>query len=327
MIVTQLKVPLLFLIFNRPDTTQRVFDEIRKAQPAQLFVAADGPRKDRPDDYELCNKTREIIQQVDWDCKVFTRFQDSNIGCKYAVSSAINWFFSNVEEGIILEDDCVPHLTFYRFCDELLERYRDDERVVVISGNNFQRQNTCVDASYYFSIYNQCWGWATWRRAWQYYDWELSQWPNLRNTGWLKDLFGNPAVANYWKSMFDMVQTGRIDTWDFQWTYSCWIQGGMTVLPSVNLVTNIGHDDRATHSQAPDSDLANLPALAMEFPLRHPLTMIRNYAADRSDSRHVFGVRPYWSQQVRSLLRFGYRQLPERIQQLVNPLRAKIRNR
>ena len=135
---TLFKVPVLFLIFNRPDTTQQVFDEIRKARPEQLYVAADGPRKDQSADYELCKKTRDIIQQVDWDCKVFTCFRDENLGCKRSVSSAIDWFFSHVEEGIILEDDCVPDQSFFPFCQELLEKYRDDTRIMMISGNNFQ---------------------------------------------------------------------------------------------------------------------------------------------------------------------------------------------
>jgi hypothetical protein len=262
---------------------------------------------------------------VDWPCQVKTLLRVKNLGCGQAVAEAITWFFEQESEGIILEDDCLPHPTFFRFCGELLERYCDDERVVVISGNNYQKRNRCIDTSYYFSIYNQCCGWGTWRRAWQYSDWDLNQWTDLRTTSWLKDLFGDPVVAQFWKRMFDMVHTGRDDIWDFRWNYSCWVQNGLTVLPSANLVTNIGYDDRATHSQSPEDALANLPALAMEFPLRHPPAMIRDFLADRYDSRHVFGIRPFWSRQARSLLRFGYRLLPEQIQQFINPLRAKIR--
>jgi len=203
MMVTSLKVPVLFLIFNRSDTTQLVFNEIRKAQPAQLFIAADGPRKDRPEDIENCRKVREIIRQVDWDCSVSTLFRDENLGCKRGVSSAIDWFFSHVDEGIILEDDCVPDPSFFPFCQELLERYRDDERIMVISGDNLQFGRRKSQYSYYFSRCFHLWGWATWKRAWDNYDIKMELWPKIKETGRLKDILHDPNAEKYWEIIFN----------------------------------------------------------------------------------------------------------------------------
>lgn len=314
--------PILFLIFNRPDLTRRVFARIREARPPRLFIAADGPRQYQPGEYELCEQARKFAKEVDWPCEVSTLFREKNLGCGKAVSEAITWFFEQEQEGIILEDDCLPHPAFFRFCNELLERYRDDERVAAISGDNFQKKTGTVDQSYYFSIYFKSWGWATWRRAWQHYDWGLSQWPRLRNTAWLRGLFNDPAAVRYWQRIFDMVHAGQIDTWDFQWTYSCWIQSGLTVLPSVNLVTNIGFNDRGTHTWDQKNAMADLPATPMEFPLWHPLHLIRDFAADRYDTRHVFGVKPIWIEQILAFLRSGFHLLPVNIQKIIDRLRA-----
>ena len=271
--------PVLFLIFNRPDTTQQVFDEIRKAQPAQLFVAADGPRKDRPTDYEQCKKTREIIHQVDWDCKVFTRFQDENLGCKIGVSSAIDWFFSNVEEGIILEDDCVPDQSFFPFCQELLEKYRDDERIMMISGDNFQFGKRRTNCSYYFSKYFHIWGWATWRRAWKHYDIDMKSWPEIKDGGWLKDILRDKNAEKFWEKIFENMYRGKINTWDYQWVFSCWIQNGLAILPNDNLVTNIGFDGDATHTKGKNMQ-ADIPVHSLEFPIKNPEFVIIDADAD-----------------------------------------------
>lgn len=284
--------PILFLIFNRPDLTKRVFERIREARPGQLFIAADGPRADRPGEADFCVQTRSVVETIDWDCEVHRLFCDHNLGCKMAVSSAITWFFAHVEEGIILEDDCLPHPSFFRFCRELLERYRDNERVVAISGNNFQPANKNSRYSYYFSIYNHIWGWASWRRAWQHYDGDLKRWPQLREEQWLSKLFRRPEAVRYWSAIFDQVYEKRIDSWGYPWTYSCWIQNGLTVLPSVNLVTNLGFDERATHTKHKDAQSANLPVQAMPFPLIYPPKVVRNFQADENTSRYIFGIRP-----------------------------------
>jgi hypothetical protein len=276
-----LSTPVLFLIFNRPDTTQQVFNEIRKTQPAQLFVAADGPSKA---DYELCKKTRDIIQQVDWDCKVSTLFRDKNLGCKYAVSSAIDWFFSNVDEGIILEDDCVPDQSFFPFCQELLEKYRDDKRIMMISGANFQFDRKKTENSYYFSRYFHIWGWATWKRAWKLYDRDLKAWPEIREKGYLNNILSQKRLVRYWETIFNAVSNGSINTWDYQWVFSCWIQGGLSIIPNINMISNIGFDQRSTHTKGKDIR-ANMQTEKIVFPLRHPKYIIRNVEADRFTER------------------------------------------
>jgi hypothetical protein len=276
--------PILFIIFNRPDLTEQVFESIRQAQPRQLFIAADGPRPNVSTDVSLCALTRQIADRVDWECDVHTLFRDVNLGCKRGVSSAITWFFEHVEAGIILEDDCVPHPSFFRFCAELLDYYRDDERVMLISGNNFQQGQQRTPYSYYFSRYHHIWGWATWRRAWQCYDGGLKYWPDLRDTPWLLDIHGSEVAAAYWKGIFDKAYAGEVDTWDFPWLYSCWAQNSLAILPEINLVSNIGFDERATHTKSASHKVTNLPAVAMQFPLRHPPFVIRNFVADRFSS-------------------------------------------
>jgi len=281
----EFRTPVLFLIFNRPDTTQQVFNEIRKAKPKDLFVAADGPREGNPLDKHLCQEARTIINQVDWDCNVHTLFREKNLGCKLAVSSAIDWFFSEVKEGIILEDDCVPDQSFFRFCQELLEYYRDDERIMMISGDNFQFGKKRTEYSYYFSRYTHIWGWATWKRAWKYYDREMKLWPEIKKGRWLFDLLSDKAAVKYWEKIFDETFHGRINTWDYQWLFSCWIQNGLTILPNVNLISNIGFDQNATHT-IEMCNLSKVPTFPIKFPLAHPRFVIRDNIAD-SDSQNV----------------------------------------
>jgi hypothetical protein len=181
----QIKTPVAFLVFNCPDTTIRVFEEIRCARPPKLLVVADGPRADRPGEADKCQAVRAVIETVDWPCEVLKNYSDVNLGCKIRVSSGLDWVFEQVEEAIILEGDCLPHPTFFRFCEELLETYRDDERIGMISGDNFQFGRKRGDASYYFSRYNHIWGWASWRRAWQHYDRNMAIWPKFRDDHWL----------------------------------------------------------------------------------------------------------------------------------------------
>ena len=186
--------PILFLIFNRPDTTFKVFEEIRKIKPAKLYIAADGPRPNVIGEEEKCTASRNIIKQVDWDCDVKTLFREKNLGCKIAVSSAISWFFENVEEGIILEDDTFPTQSFFWFCQELLDFYRNDSRIMHISGNNFQLGKIRGEGSYYFSKYNHIWGWATWKRAWRFYDVSLNTFPIFVQRKVIKNIFRRVKV-------------------------------------------------------------------------------------------------------------------------------------
>ena len=195
----QLQTPVVLLIFNRPDTTERVFETIRQAKPPKLLVVADGPRADKPGEAEKCAAVRAILDRVDWDCQVIQNYADTNLGCRERVSSGLNWVFETVEEAIILEDDCLPHPTFFRFCEELLERYRHDDRIMTISGNNLQFGRPHTEDGYYFSRYTHIWGWASWRRAWRFYDLEMKAWPELRNTNWLAEKMKSERSANYWR--------------------------------------------------------------------------------------------------------------------------------
>lgn len=288
----QVNTAVLFLVFNRPQTTQLVFEAIKRVKPPRLYVAADGPRHDRPGEVERCETVRRIATNVDWPCEVKALYQETNLGCKMAVSSAINWFFLHEEAGIILEDDCVPHVDFFRFCEELLHRYAHDARVAVITGNNFQNGRQRGNASYYFSKYNHCWGWATWRRAWKCYQGDIPFWPEWRLSDAWRQLTPDIIERLYWNKIFERVRAGRIDSWAYPWTASVWFNGGLTATPNVNLVSNIGFGSDATHTTSEDSPLAGMPTYELGD-LTHPDTVMRDVEADRYVFDHVFGGRNY----------------------------------
>jgi hypothetical protein len=284
-----MRAPVALLIFKRPDCTERVFEAIRQAKPPKLFVVADGPRPSHPDDLEKCAATRAIIDRVDWDCEVFKNFADHNLGCGFRPATGISWVFDHVEEAIILEDDCIPHPDFFRFCDELLERYRDDERVMHISGNNFWSHKYCRDESYLFSRYTLSWGWATWRRAWQHYDFEMKLWSEIdqeKQKNLLKDILGDQHTANSWIKIFQNITDTNLDCWDYQWILTSWLQGGLSILPHVNLVSNVGFGPEATHTFTVDNFSEeffqlSVPIESMAFPLQHPRWVIRDSEIDR----------------------------------------------
>lgn len=279
---------VLFLVFNRPETTARVFEAIRAARPPRLYVAADGPRAARPAESEQCELTRRIASAVDWPCDVSTLFRTTNLGCKNAVSSAISWFFEHEAEGIVLEDDCLPEPSFFRFCDELLEHYRDDSRVGLISGDNFQFGKTHGASSYYFSRYSHIWGWASWRRVWKHYDRDCASWPAFRDgSGFTRVPGMSKREARYWESIFDRMYANGIDTWDYQLTLTLWSQQMLSVLPQQNLISNIGFGAGATHTSAA-SKFSNLPVAALEFPLVHPTSVVACEAADRRTAAEMF---------------------------------------
>ena len=275
-----LRTPVALLIFNRPDTTERVFNAIAQARPSKLLVVADGPRDSRPGEAARCEQTRAIIKRVDWDCEVITNFADRNMGCKLRVSSGIDWIFEQVEEAIILEDDCLPDPSFFRFCDEMLERYRDNERVGMVSGSNLQFGRHRGTGSYYFSKYTHIWGWASWRRAWKHYDRDITHWPEFKAQGLLEQMFATPGEQAYWQNSFQWVHEGSLDTWDVSWTFTALTHGLLQVVPNVNLISNIGFGVGATHTHVVGVH-ANLPTQAIEFPLQHPTFVLPNLEADR----------------------------------------------
>ena len=281
------KTPILLIAFNRPGLTQRVFNELRKVRPAKLYFAVDGPRQNVAFESGLCAKTRDIIKQIDWDCEVRTLFRDKNLGCKVAVSSGIDWFFKNEERGIILEDDTLPHPAFFRFCEELLEYYKNDDRIMTICGTNFQFGRKCTEYSYYFSRYTHTWGWASWRRAGNYYDVDMRLWPEIRDNGLLFNILGSKKEASYWRNIFEQVYTGKKNTWDYRWLFACWLQNGLTVLPGVNLISNIGFGDSGTHTKG-KTIFADMESKDLVFPLSHPPYLFRNVIADRLDDKTLF---------------------------------------
>lgn len=283
-----LTTPVVLLVFNRPETTARVFSALRQARPSHLLVVADAPRENRPAERVLCEQVRRIVEQVDWPCQVQRNYADLNLGCKLRVSSGLDWVFDQVEEAIILEDDCLPEDSFFRFCQEMLEKYRDDPRIASIGGNNFQFGAHHTPHSYYFSLYNHIWGWASWRRAWQGYDVQMVKWPELRETEWLAKIFPDRNAARYWKANFDKVHRGLLDTWDVQLTFKFWLDDRLSIIPAVNLVSNVGFGPQATHTKQAGSTLDSLPVSRMEFPLNHPPLVARDAQADARTQVSLF---------------------------------------
>ncbi len=285
-----MNTPVLFLIFNRPDTTQLVFDAIKKQKPKYLYVAADGPRLGKSGEIEKCKNTRNIIKQIDWDCDLKTLFRDENLGCGIAVSSAITWFFENVEEGIILEDDCLPHPTFFQYCEELLSYYRKDDDVMFISGDNFQNGIKRGEASYYYSRYSHIWGWASWRRAWKYYDYNMRTYPQFIKEKKLNNIFSNRIQIKDTKKTLERAYKKYYNTWDYQWTFNIWEHGGLSIIPNINLVANIGFDPRGTHTNTIDKRNFNIQVYPISFPLVHPKKKIICKEADYFTFKHVLFV-------------------------------------
>ena len=311
--------PVAFLIFNRPDTTKKVFAAIAKAKPRQLLVVADGPRSGRQGEAEKCAAAREVIKKIDWDCEVSTNYSETNLGCKRCVSQGLNWVFDTVDRAIVLEDDVLPDSTFFRYCDELLDRYENDQRVGGIGGCNFQNGIRRTPYSYYFSRCVHIWGWASWARAWKYYDVEMTLWPLVRDGRYLNGLSPNVHSFYYWQAILQEVHQGKIDTWDYQWAFSCWVNNMLFVLPAANLITNIGFGPGATHTSG-SSRFSNLSTQPVDFPLVHPPFVMRDSEAD-SFSDVQWGISSKCGNQPNELTRIWS---TARLYSLVLKLRAAI---
>ncbi|CAG4999702.1 hypothetical protein DYBT9275_02283 [Dyadobacter sp. CECT 9275] len=284
--------PILFIVFNRIEETKIVFERIRRCKPINFFIAADGHRIDRDGERELCEAVRNwILSNIDWECTVKTMFNDQNLGCGRGPSQAISWFFTHVSEGIIIEDDCAPNDSFFVFCSDMLKRYRLDDRVSAISGNNFQPlQPMDIRENYYFSVFPSSWGWATWRRAWLGFDFGIGNWNDLNRRTILGFLFNELPYQVWWKNQFEwMYYNQPQDMWDFQFHFLSMSRRQLAIIPTVNLVSNIGHGSNGTHFRDDTSLLANIPTVEIEFPLEHPDLMRRNYKADVYVQRLLFG--------------------------------------
>jgi hypothetical protein len=261
----EFNTPILFLVFNRPDTTQLVFDEIRKVKPKQLFIASDGPRQGNKQDKINCNKVKEIISNIDWSCEVKTLFREENLGCKKAVSSAITWFFQNVEEGIILEDDCLPSQSFFYFCQELLEKYRYDTRIMVISGFNKKNIWNPTKYDYFFSNLGGIWGWASWKRAWVHYDPEMKLLDKCIKDRYLNYLFGNRSGIIRANNFIN----APTSSWAFPWGFARNINNGLACVPAKSLIKNIGFSQSATHTKKNNFNMASIERYNIDFPIKN----------------------------------------------------------
>lgn len=271
-----MSVAVLFVVFNRPELTRRTFERIRAYKPAQLFVHADGARPDRAGEFERCAAVRAVIDSVDWPCAVHRRFQEANLGCGPAVAGALDWFFSEVESGIVLEDDCEPQPAFFTYAAAMLEKYRDDARVMHVSGTGFAPQSGSGDQSAYcLAPFPLIWGWASWARAWRHYRHQL---PDLEEIATVvHHRLSRPADRRYWTEKFTATREGLINTWDYQWVFTLWRQGGVAVTPYFSLVANSGHTDDPTHQ------LGALPAFAPPLKAELDLTQVREdmFSGDR----------------------------------------------
>lgn len=299
--------PVIFLIFNRPEVTAQTFDAIRRAQPARLFVVADGARIGRPKEAALCEQARRITEHVDWPCVVLRNYSEDNLGCGKRVSSGISWAFESTEEAIILEDDCLVDPSFFQFCALMLDLYRDDPKVMMISAGNFLGDQRFSDGSYYFSRYAHIWGWATWRRAWKNYDFTMRDWPHLRRR-WLSRQSMKWITSLYWRKMFDAVAVGKLDTWDYQWQFAIWKHLGTSIVPNVNMVKNIGFGADATHTISSSGTGLSLAQMQpMTFPLLHPAEVAPDEAADRFEESKLFPTPVAKARLILSVLLRGLR--------------------
>jgi hypothetical protein len=314
MTFSPLETPVALLIFKRPDTTQLVFEAIRQVQPQRLLIVSNYPAPGDPEALERCLQARAICDRIDWPCTVSRTYADSYLSCKTRIASGLDWVFQQVDRAIILEDDCVPHPSFFYYCQDLLAYYRHDQRVMAITGDNFSVPQRDTRYSYYFSRYTHFWGWATWQRAWQHYDVTLSQLPEMDAQGWLAGLLPNPKALAWWRKTLQSVYDGQKDTWDYPWLLSCWRQNGLCIVPKVNLVTNLGFRADATHNRDELDWRAHLPVQAMPLPLQHPPYIMRDdradcaiqaryydYIAAKQQRPLSYRLRRKWRQMVRSI--------------------------
>ena len=289
-----MKVPVLIIAWRRPDKVKRVISALRVVKPEKVFVACDGPRTENEKDIKLVLETRRIlIEEIDWNCSIKKRFHNTNQGCRIGVSGAINWFFEHVDQGIILEDDCMPHPDFFSFTSELLDFYKNDKRIWCISGNNFQEGKWHGDGSYYFSKYPHCWGWATWKDRWNYYKEELTKWDQLKKSKLIYSIFPNRKERNYFKKIFDKLKfENQPDSWAYRWFFICQIYSGLTILPNENLVKNIGFDEESTHTK--EGLAPNIKEIKKSnfniLPIKHPSFIVRSIDADEYTFKKRFLV-------------------------------------
>ena len=278
-----------FIIFNRPVHTKKTFEIIRKIKPPKLFIIADGPRPNFPEDKKKCLDARNIIADIDWPCEIFKNYEDINIGPKKKISTGLNWVFQHVDQTIILEDDCLADLSFFYYCQELLNYYMDNDKIWLITGNNFQNNIWRGEGSYYFSKYPHTWGWATWKRSWKHYTDDIPFWNDWKTSSSWKKFMPDKVERIFWEKIFDQVYSGS-DTYayDYAWVANIWYHKGLTAAPNVNLVSNIGHDVEASSTKT-ITHLANKKIEKLPKILKHPKIMKLDLEADIYDFNYNFG--------------------------------------
>jgi GR25 family glycosyltransferase involved in LPS biosynthesis len=287
-----LNTAVLLLIFNRLDTTKQVFEAIKQAKPPRLYIAADGARKTKEGEEQKVKLVRDyIISNIDWKCEVKTLFQEQNLGCKMAVSGAIEWFFKNEEMGIVLEDDCLPSQSFFWFCEQLLIKYKNDMRVWHIGGTSTLSNDILLnDDSYYFSYFNHIWGWAGWSNKWKYYDINVSLFNEFKKNNFIENITKNNLIQSFWLNNFNSVHKKRIDTWDYQWYFTIWSNGGRAIIPTINLVSNLGFGPEATHTSNSDDKLSAMTKNEINLNLLHPKILMPNVIYDKYNSNFLFDI-------------------------------------
>jgi hypothetical protein len=287
--IYQTKSAVLFIIFNRTDTTLQVLAKIREAKPSRLYLTADGPRTTKAgEDLKCAEAKAAVLAGIDWDCEIKTLFRKINVGPKVAISSAIDWFFEQETEGIILEHDCLPANSFFMFCDTLLEKYRFDTRVWLISGSNLVRGKKWGEATYYFSQLTNGWGFATWKRSWKDYDVNLTNYTEEEVEQELKKAFDDPLIIYCWLQIFKDTKSGKIDTWDYQAGFAHLFGNCVNIVPNNNLVSNIGFGEGAENTVNENSMFAGIP-LEEISEVTHPKFMLPEKEADRLVLLHEFG--------------------------------------
>jgi len=301
-----MNIPVVLIVFNRPSLTQRVFNAIKEVKPPQLFIISDGPRTAKgEDEIQKVLETRKIIETVDWKCEVFKKYSKTNLGCRRSVSEGLDWVFRHVEQAIILEDDCVPDLSFFPYCEELLSKYKQDNRVMHITGTNLLTNKKATSDSYFFTHHVSVWGWATWKRAWKYYDVEMKGYENEAKTILTKILV-NPRMINAMQKRLDSVVSGKLDTWDYQWAYAIWKRKAIGIMPNNNLISNIGFGKDATHTKQ-GGIYDQMKTKSIDIPLKHPAKIITNETADKILSTNLLPEKillHYISYFVTSIMRF-----------------------
>jgi len=313
---TSANTPLLLIAWRRPDALRQVIEAIRPVGPKRLFVACDGPNPDRPEEVNKVAMTRQVIEnEIDWPCKIERLYSDKNQGCRLGVSRAISWFFEHVEEGVILEDDCIPHPDFFRFCSILLEHFRHDHRIWSICGSNFQTGNRRGNGSYYFSIHGDSWGWATWRRAWHHYAKTEELWPAFRDSGQLKSVFQSPQEEFYWRTILNLLFTHQTPSaWDYQWWLTGWMNNALHVWPNSCLISNIGFGEEGSNTFG-DDPFARLPLEGIAPVISHPQFVVPNREADnfaflnRRGGHRLMRTGPFykWVMRARAIRQIGLR--------------------